>query len=105
MKNITVQELKRKRDNNEPHQLIDIREIYEVERGNIGGIHIPMGDVLVNLSILEKEIPVIIHCHAGLRAMNMVRYLESEYGFLNLYILEGGILAWKNEIDPTITVG
>lgn len=105
MKNITVQELKSKMDLNEPYQLIDIREIYEVEQGSINGEHIPMGEVLNNLDKIRKDVPVIIHCRAGSRSANVVRYLEAEFGLNNLYNLEGGIMAWKNQIDPTITVG
>ncbi len=92
-------------DLNEPYQLIDIREIYEVEQGSINGEHIPMGEVLNNLDKIRRDIPVIFHCHAGSRAVNMVRYLESELNFTNLYNLEGGIMAWKNEIDPSINLG
>ena len=43
MKEIDVLELKSWRDNNTAHQLVDIREVYEYEAGNLGGEHIPMG--------------------------------------------------------------
>ena len=37
MKEVTVQELKKMRDNNEVFQLIDVREIHEAEQSQIGG--------------------------------------------------------------------
>ncbi|MFN5628614.1 MAG: rhodanese-like domain-containing protein [Bacteroidota bacterium] len=105
MKEITVQELKLKKDNNEKFQLIDVREEYEVEVGTIGGTHIPMGEILNHLDELSKDIPVIIHCRSGARSAAVVNALEQQHGFTNLYNLKGGITAYANEIDANIKVG
>jgi rhodanese-related sulfurtransferase len=105
MKELTVQELKLKKDNNDKFQLIDVREEYEVEVGNIGGTHIPMGEILNHLDELSKDIPVIIHCRSGARSAAVVNALEQQYGFTNLYNLKGGITAYSNEIDANIKVG
>jgi rhodanese-related sulfurtransferase len=105
MKELTVQELKLKKDSNEKFQLIDVREEYEVEVGTIGGTHIPMGEILNHLDELSKDIPVIIHCRSGARSAAVVNALEQQYGFTNLYNLKGGITAYSNEIDANIKVG
>jgi rhodanese-related sulfurtransferase len=105
MKELTVQELKLKKDSNEKFQLIDVREEYEPEVGAIGGTHIPMGEILNHLDELSKDIPVIIHCRSGARSAAVVNALEQQYGFTNLYNLKGGITAYSNEIDANIKVG
>jgi len=105
MKELTVQELKLKQNNNEKFQLIDVREEYEVEVGNIGGTHIPMGEILNHIDEFSREIPVVFHCRSGARSAAVVNALEQQYGFTNLYNLKGGITAYSNEIDENIKVG
>ncbi len=102
MKEITVSELKALRDNKADFQLIDVREDHEVEIAEIGGLHIPMGDIMDNLDKIEKTKQVVIHCRSGARSGSVCQQLENE-GFDNVYNLKGGILAWANEIDATVT--
>ena len=102
MKEVTVQELKRMRDNNEAHQLIDVREPHEADIAEIGGQLIPMGEILQHVDEIAKDKPVIIHCRSGARSASVVQALEKQHGFTNLYNLKGGILAWAKEIDPSL---
>lgn len=102
MKEITVQELKAKIDNNEDFQLIDVREQHEIEVASINGEHIPLGEIINRRNEVSKEKLVIIHCRSGARSGNAVQALEGNFGFSNLYNLKGGILAWSAEIDDSI---
>jgi adenylyltransferase/sulfurtransferase len=102
MKEITVQELKKMRDTNEAHQLIDVREPHEAEIAEIGGQLIPMGQIMEHIAEIAKDKPVIIHCRSGARSGSVVNALEKQFGFENLYNLKGGILAWAKEIDPSV---
>lgn len=102
MKELTVVELKEMRDNNTPHQLIDVREQHEVETATIGGEHIPMALIVANVDKISRDVPVIIHCRSGGRSGAVVDALEKRFGFTNLYNLKGGITAWSNEIDPNV---
>ncbi|MBA3898931.1 MAG: rhodanese-like domain-containing protein [Bacteroidetes bacterium] len=102
MKEFTVTELKSMMDNKEDFQLIDVREPFEYDIANIGAELIPMGEIPENIDKISKDKPVIIHCKSGARSGNIVNYLESQHGFTNLHNLKGGILAWANQIDPTI---
>src|SRR5437016_2583772 len=104
MKEITVQELKKKLDNKEDFQLIDVREPHEYELSNLGGELIPLATVLTNADKISKDKPVIIHCRSGARSATAVHYLEQKLGYTNLYNLKGGIIAWAREIDPSIPV-
>ena len=104
MKEISVQELKEKIDNGEDFQLIDVREDFEYEMSNLGGTLIPLGGILIEAEQIAKDKPVIVQCRSGKRSAAAIMQLEQQFGFNNLYNLKGGILAWAEEIDPTIQV-
>jgi rhodanese-related sulfurtransferase len=103
MQEITVEDLKRMKDNGEDFQLIDVREDFEYQMSNLDGELIPLGGILIETEKIDHEKPVIIMCRSGKRSAMAVMQLESQ-GFTNLYNLQGGILAWADRIDPTITV-
>jgi len=103
MKEISVQELKEKIDNGEDFQLIDVREEFEYETSNLGGLLIPLAGILIETEKIAKDKPVIVQCRSGKRSAVAIMQLES-LGFTNLYNLQGGILAWAEEIDPTMNV-
>ena len=102
MKEITVTELKKLIDSKADIQLIDVREEHEVEICDIGGEHIPMGDVMDNLDNISKTKQVIIHCRSGARSGAICQALETQ-GYTNVYNLKGGIIAWADSIDPSLT--
>ncbi len=89
-------------DNKEDFQLIDVREEHEFEICNLKGELIPMGEIPDNVQKISKDKPVIIHCRSGARSGNVIQYLESNFGYTNLYNLQGGILAWADEIDNSM---
>ena len=101
MKEITVTEFKKLRDDNADYQLIDVREDHELEISEMGGEHIPMGDVMDNLDKISKTKQVIIQCRSGARSATICRAMEAE-GYNNVYNLKGGILAWIDEVDPSL---
>jgi len=103
MKEISVQELKEKKDNAEDFQLIDVREDFEYEMSNLGGELIPLGGIMIEANKIDKNKPVVIMCRSGKRSAAAIMQLEQQ-GFTNLYNLQGGILAWAEEIDPSIEV-
>ena len=103
MKEVTVQELKNIIDRKEAYQLIDIREPHEAGIAEMGGELIPMGEVMDHVDRISKDKKVIVHCRSGARSANVIMALEKQHGFDNLYNLKGGILAWADEIDPSLT--
>lgn len=104
MSQITVKELKNLLDQGRDVQIIDIREIHEVDSGTIGGTHIPMASLMERLDEIRQDIPVVVHCKSGSRATAMVYALRHEKGLKNVLHLAGGIAAWSQDIDPTIIV-
>ena len=102
VRTITVQELKRMMDEKQDFQLVDVREQNEFDFCNIGGDLIPMGQIMKNLDKIHKDKKVIMQCRSGARSGRVVAALQAQLGYTNLYNLEGGILAWSEEIDPNI---
>lgn len=94
MKEISVEELSRWQAENYPFLLIDVREQFERDLFNIGGIHIPMSELMERKDELKQDIPVIIYCEKGIRSSIIIQRLEQS-GFENLYNLSGGMNAWK----------
>lgn len=101
MKEMSVQELKERLDKGETVKVIDVREPDEAEICDIGGELIPMGQILQHLDDIPTDRPVVFHCRSGKRSGKVVEKLEEE-GFDNVYNLEGGILAWSDEVDPSV---
>jgi rhodanese-related sulfurtransferase len=103
MKEVTPTELKKMMDAHEDFQLIDVREEHEAEVANIGGILIPMGTIMEHLDEIAKDKKVVVHCRSGKRSATVIQALEQQHGYTNLYNLKGGILAYADDVDPTLT--
>ncbi|KAF5308618.1 hypothetical protein FQR65_LT18029 [Abscondita terminalis] len=77
MKEVSVAELKQKIDNNEDFQLIDVRESFEYEVSNLGGLNIPLAGIVIEAEKISKDKPVIIQCRSGKRSAQAVMALLS----------------------------
>ncbi len=71
--------------------LVDVREEDEHAMYNIGGILIPLGDIVIEQDKIPKAIPVIFYCKKGIRSQIAIRRLQQKYPYANLYNLAGGI--------------
>ena len=105
MKEVTVQELKEKREAEEDFFLLDVREDVEYLVSNLDGEHIPLGQLQNRMKEIEdkKKQEVIVMCRSGGRSSRAVSYLQSQ-GFDNVANLKGGMKAWASEIDPSVPV-
>lgn len=102
LKSISVQQLKEIQDNGDEYVLIDVREQHEFDLVNLGGELIPMSIVPGHIDKFDREVDkVVVHCRSGARSANLIHQLQQLRGFENLYNLDGGILAWSKEIDPS----
>lgn len=102
IKEITASQLKSWQDEGKTFQLIDIREEEEVATGTIGGLWIPMDKVMSRLDILQKDVPVVVHCNSGKRSRAVVYTLATKFEMTNVYSLCGGIQSYANEVNPSI---
>lgn len=94
MKELTPQELKNWTDEQKDFLLIDIREDWERADYSIGGIHIPLGDLMSKLPEIPKDKDVVLYCEKGIRSTIAIQRLNG-LGYDKLYNLTGGMKAWK----------
>ncbi len=103
MKSVSVDELNEFLTEGKDVQLIDVREPFEWDAANVGGIHMPLSTVPNEVDKIDKDKQVVVICRSGKRSANAINYLEG-LGYDNLYNLDGGLLAWKEEIDASLDV-
>lgn len=84
--------------------LLDVREENEYEIARIeGSLLIPMSQLGVRMDELEshQQSRIIVHCHHGLRSMQVTKALRMR-GFARVQNMTGGIDDWSLQIDPQI---
>lgn len=80
--------------------LVDTREEEEVRDVNLSPTKvIPLGEFEDRFQEIPKDVPVYLYCRSGRRSRIALEFLKSK-GYDNGFNVEGGILAWQNEIDP-----
>jgi molybdopterin/thiamine biosynthesis adenylyltransferase/rhodanese-related sulfurtransferase len=98
---ISVREYKQRRDAGDDIFLLDVREPYEYQIAQIGGYLIPQNDVATRIGELDPAKEIVVQCRSGARSQRIAELLKSN-GFQRVSNLAGGILAWSDEIDPTV---
>jgi sulfur-carrier protein adenylyltransferase/sulfurtransferase len=99
---ISVEELQQLRASGADFRLIDVREPHEYEICNLDGELLPLGQLPGGLEDLEKGAHIVVHCRSGGRSARAVTLLRTA-GFQNVWNLNGGILAWIDQIDSSLT--
>jgi len=98
---ITVLELKARRDRGEDPFVLDVREPHEYEINRIpGSTLIPLGDLPQRFTELDANREIVCQCKSGMRSARAAAFLR-EHGFKNVKNLKGGILAWVDQVDPS----
>lgn len=103
---MTVQELRDKLDAGEDIRLIDVREPYENEEYNVGGLNIPLADLgsrIEEIRDLSAQGDIILYCRSGNRSQMAQKILASQFNLTNTQNLEGGMNAWR-EMERNDTV-
>jgi molybdopterin/thiamine biosynthesis adenylyltransferase/rhodanese-related sulfurtransferase len=98
---ISVKELKARRDAGEDIFLLDVREPYEYQIAQIGGTLIPQNDVPNRLAEIPRDREIVVQCRSGARSQRIAELLKQS-GYTQVVNLAGGILAWADEIDPKV---
>lgn len=99
----SVHALKHRRDAGDAPFVLDVREPYEAEIASIDADQlIPVDELADRLHELEADPDeeVVVHCRSGGRSAKATRLLR-EKGY-NASNLDGGVLAWSDEIDPDV---
>ena len=98
---ITVKEFKARRDAGDDLFLLDVREPYEYQIAQIGGTLIPQNDVPQRLAEIPRDREIVVQCRSGARSQRIAEFLMQS-GYTQVVNLAGGILAWSDEVDPTV---
>jgi len=98
---ITPRELKVRLDRGDDLFILDVREPHEYQICNIGGYLIPLGDLSRRVSELDSSREIVAHCRSGKRSAEASEFLR-QAGFRKVLNLKGGILAWSDEVDPSV---
>jgi rhodanese-related sulfurtransferase len=99
---ITVRELKGRRDAGEDLLLLDVREPDEIAKASIAGATtIRLSDIPLHLAEIPTDRPIVVMCHHGGRSAHVTAFLNAN-GWQNAVNLDGGIDAWSVQIDPHV---
>lgn len=101
---ITPTDLAARVERGESLVLVDVREAFEREIADLpdwGQLRIPVREVFERLGEIDTEKTVVFYCRSGSRSGWVTRNLVGQ-GFENVWNLKGGLLAWKEEVDPSI---
>ena len=98
MKEISAQDVQQRLESGEKLNLIDVREVEELQEGHVQGIiNIPLGLLEFRLHELDKNKPYIIICRSGGRSGQATQFLTS-YGYDTTNMV-GGMLAWEGKVE------
>ncbi len=100
---IGAQELAEVLKSEAPPRLIDVREDHERDIAQIEGAQSLTQELIQEImATWAKDTPIVTYCHLGLRSLDAASYLIG-HGFTNVRSLTGGIDAWADQIEPSMT--
>jgi rhodanese-related sulfurtransferase len=101
---ITPTELKARLDAGNVPVLVDVRELHEADIADLpdhGQARIPTAEFAGRFEELDRSKELVLYCRSGRRSDWAARILL-ENGYERVYNLKGGVLAWRNEVDPDL---
>jgi molybdopterin/thiamine biosynthesis adenylyltransferase/rhodanese-related sulfurtransferase len=99
---ITPLELKSLLDRGESPFILDVRNPEEIAICRIAGSAvIPLSSLAERFQELDPSTSIVVHCKSGARSAKAMAFLK-ERGFNRLTNLQGGILAWIKDVDPSL---
>ena len=84
--------------------LVDVREPAEWEIVRIpNAVLIPKGEFLSGAALekLPQDKQIVLHCKSGARSAECLAIVK-DAGFSDAVHVGGGVLAWVNQVDPSL---
>ncbi|MFO0398297.1 MAG: molybdopterin-synthase adenylyltransferase MoeB, partial [Sphingobacteriia bacterium] len=103
VRSITPRELEEWAAQERSFSLIDVRDAGEHDLVNIGGRLIPLGRLEASLGRFRKDVTYVVYCKNGTRSRLAARLLMQK-GLEEVYNLEGGILRYREDVDPELLI-
>ncbi|MCH8930967.1 MAG: sulfurtransferase [Proteobacteria bacterium] len=86
----------------QPPVLPDVREDRELAIASLpAALHIPLDQVPGRMDEPDNRRPAVVMCRSGARSMQVAAYLVQN-GCPRVFNLQGGILAWSEQVDQSI---
>jgi thiosulfate/3-mercaptopyruvate sulfurtransferase len=83
--------------------VVDVRDAGSYLKSHIGRAqHVSHANVATLLGALRKGAPVVIYCYHG-HASQEYAQMFSDFGFTEVYSLDGGFDAWRSMPGATVT--
>jgi len=101
VREMEVQELRRRLQEGEALELLDVRTPEERATAHIEGSRLLDEDEVRRLEGMDRDTPLVFHCHHGGRSRAAAEHFAAA-GFRQVYNVTGGIDAWSQEIDPSV---
>src|SRR5712664_1005020 len=98
---LTPREVKARLDRGDDLFILDVREPHEYQICNLRWHLIPLGVLPRRVHELDSSREIVAHCRSGKRSAEAVEFLRKA-GFRKIWNLKGGILAWSDEVDPSV---
>ncbi|HEV2450636.1 MAG TPA: adenylyltransferase/sulfurtransferase MoeZ [Streptosporangiaceae bacterium] len=101
---ITARELKAMQDRGDNIFLVDVREPNEYEIVSIpGATLIPKGEFLSGMALerMPQDKRIVLHCKTGVRSAECLAIVK-DAGFSDAVHVGGGVIAWVNQVDPSL---
>lgn len=102
LEEMTATQLKTEIDEGKNIFILDVRNPMEYEICRIKGSYlIPLDELLTRLNELDSAREIVVHCKSGARSATAIKMMQ-EAGFRKLRNLKGGVLAWSDQVDPSV---
>ena len=100
---VSVEEFHGRRQAGEAYTLLDVREPHEYAIVRIpGAMPFPLSELPSRLHELDSAQTYTLHCHKSARSLQAFQQLRKA-GFGRLQVLAGGVDAWAERIDRTLS--
>jgi rhodanese-related sulfurtransferase len=102
VREITVEEVKRKLDAGEQFHFIDVREDHEWQADHAAGArHLGRGIIErdIEKTVPEQDAEIVLYCGGGYRSALAADNLQ-KMGYTNMLSMAGGIRAWREANYP-----
>jgi adenylyltransferase/sulfurtransferase len=101
---ITPTELKARIDAGDVPVLVDVREYYEADIADLPELEqmrIPTAEFAARFTELDRGAELVVYCRSGRRSAWATQILL-RHGYERVFNLKGGVLGWREEVDPDL---
>lgn len=103
IRELTVDDVRRKLDDGERFHLVDVREDSEWAKGHLpGAVHLGKGIIErdVEAKIPDTNAEIVLYCGGGFRSALAADNLQ-KMGYANVWSMDGGWREWTGKSLPT----